>query len=393
MRHPLVALACLLVLVVSSARRADAKPAPIAVQLVDFYEIEERALGDGAALVVVDDEVPEPLFITSSRRHLIVWWRARHRCDRLVVPRAHIEKKRTLVLSVSPVTGKLPCAKAATIMETRVARPPTGVWQLRAEAEGRALPPLFFTVPSDPRPADFDNVQRRVPETDALRRIGERVAWTYHHEAKSKPAIAAYRWLISLDELHWRAPLYHARVFANIAVTRSKGGAVTSLEQMMAGLANLRRELDDPNTPAWEAKKREWDALRAWLEPSLRFFARRWHKSALTRMRPARAAYKAYLELFGDHENAAEMRYYFAGLLLFDGDDLLAKEQMGRAAQTLKSEKKKTMAAACLVALAMEERDDDLLRPCRQLKPSLPPIDLLPDIGDERFARPKRDED
>jgi len=366
----------------------------VVTQMVDFYEVETRVAGDGAALVIVDDEVPEPLFISSSRGRLIVWWRARHGCEHLLVPRGRIEDKRTLVLSVETVAGQLPCKDAATIMETRVAQPPSGVWQLRADASGKGFAPLFFAVPSVPRPADFDSVQRRVPEMDALRRIGERVAWTYHEQIQSRPAIAAYRWLLSLDELHWRATLYHTRVFANIAVTRSKGAAVASMISMMDGLVSLRRELASDGVVAErDAKQREMDALLAWLEPTLRFFARRWHANTLTRFRAARETYEAYLTLFGDSDNAPRVRYFYAALLLEQGDAGKAAPQMALAAAGLKDAGQKKMAAACAVALAMETVDEELITPCRKLRPELPPLDLLPDIDDEHFARPIRDQE
>jgi hypothetical protein len=311
------------------------------------------------------------------------------------VPRASVEDKRTLVLRVSPVAGVLPCKKAATIMETRVNKPRTGVWQLRAEGEGPSLEPLFFTVPAAPRPADFDNLQRRVPEADALRRVGESVAWTYHSEAKSKPAIAAYRWLIGLDELHWRTPMYYARVFGNIAVTRGRAGAVTALEAMMVGVRRLQQDLDAPDTPVREAKARELARLRAWLNPSLRYFADRWHHGALTRFRPALGCYTSWLELFGDGNDPAEgeMRYFYAALLMKEGDNLDAQREMARAAELVQDPEKKKMATACAVALAMEGAPDDLLAPCRALRPELPPVDHLPDIEDEQFARPVRDKE
>lgn len=383
----------LVALVLLSVRSADAAPS-IKTKMVDLYEIEERSAGDGAPLVVVGKEVPEPLFITSSRRALMVWWRARHDCGHFIVPRVRVEKPRTLVLAVDPVPGVQPCEEAATVMETRIKKPRTGVWQMRFEGEGPRLAPLFFTVPAAARPADFDNLQRRVPELKALRRIGEGVAWTYHAEVQTKPAMAAYRWLIGLDELHWRTPLYYARIFGNTATTRGRATAVTALEAMMVGVRRLREELAAPDVRALGSKERELENLRAWLRPTLIYFANRWHNGALTRFRPARICYESWLELFGDEEkDAPEMRYFYAALLMKEGDDLIAQREMARAAEGLEDPEMKKMATACTVALAMEGKPDDVLLPCRRIRPPFPPLDQLPDIDDERFARPVRDEE
>jgi hypothetical protein len=350
--------------------------------------IEERAPGDGLALVSAPELVPEPLYITSSRDRLIVWWRARHRCDVGLRPSARVEGGRKLVLDVQTTVERSPCVVASTVFETRLRRPQAGVWEIRAREGASALGPLFFTVPSAPKPAELDSLRERVEAPAVARRIAERVAWTYHSLSDSRSAIAAYRWLVGLDELHWRATLYKGRLFGNIALTRSKSAAAGQLDELLVAYDRLERTAASAPPRERAVIESERDALRAWLEPLLRYIVLRWHNEALGRLRTPIAAYRAYFKLFAASEHATQMRFFFGGALAANGDEPDAQRQLALAAEALPDGEQRTLATACAVALGLKRRSDDMIAPCRRLVPTMPPVDIIPDIDDERFARP-----
>lgn len=380
----------LVALALSLASGAIAKPS-VNTAVVDRYPFEARKPGDGAPLVQVPDEVAEPLFLHLTKERFTVWWRARHACDKALRARPRLQGDRlTLVVEpqprARPTTGA--CASVATVFETTVEGWGNGPRELRSEGAPPGIASLWMSAPSPSRPKEMSTLVDRVRERDALRRLGERIAWHYHAASEPRAALAAYRWLVSLDELHWRTPLYQARIFHNAAFTRSKGAALAALEALLPGVERLRERVSsEPPSEALDEMKRELVALEAFLEPALRYLALKWHDEALHRWHAPLHAYRAYLRLFPTSEHAPRLRIFYASGLLSSGDPLAAAAAFHLAASALDDDAQR-LAGACALLIDADPNAHAALAPCRSPRPKTPSFAIFPRAAEERFARP-----
>ncbi len=371
---------------------AIAKPV-VRTLVLDRYVFEARSPGDGAPIVHVADEVPEPLFLHLTDERFTVWWRARHTCDKTLEARVHVQGDR-LALDVTAQrrqTAKA-CVHQATVFETVVESWGRGPREVTSDGATGDIASLWVSFPSPSRPQEMGALGDRVREDDVRRRLGERIAWRYHLEGDTRATIAAYRWLVSLDHLHWRTPLYHARIFHNAAFNRTKGGALAALEALVPGVERLRERIAEhsataaPHDAELADMKRELAALEAFLEPALRYLALRWHNQALHRWQAPSRAYDAYLRLFPTSESAPTLRFFYGSALLQSDDANEAKTQFRLAAAAAIDEGQRELAAACAVVLELDDRSWKQLAPCRAPRPKTPPLETFPKVADERFA-------
>jgi hypothetical protein len=365
----------------------------VSSELVLRYPFEDRVPGDGAPIVHVPDDVPEPLFLSATRERLTVWWRIRHVCDQRPVPQVTLDKRR-LVLEVSTKSTPATCSRAASIFETVIEPPSLGPWELVSRPGAPPLASLWLTVPSPPLPKELPILTDRVRERGPLRELGERIAWRYYEERQSKATLTAYRWLMSLDELHWRNALYQARVFESQAFTRSKGSAIASMEALVPAVERLRRAAKEPASSPEEQALRarmqaELEGLEAFLEPALRWLGMRWHSEAAHRWHGAAKAYAAYLELFPGAAHAPLVRFLYGSALLQIDDGLAAREQFRLAREGLEDPERQALAAACATLLGVEGTSWEQLAPCRAQRPTKPAFKDFPGVKDARFARPR----
>lgn len=384
-----LAFPCLLSLLATSA--AAAKPV-VQTVVTDRYVFEPRLAGDGAPIVHVADEVPEPLFLYLTSERFTVWWRARHSCDKTLQPKVKVEGDRLLLdVAVTPRRAQQ-CEPQATVFETVVEGWGNGPREVKSAGAVGSIASLWVSSPSPSRAKELGTLDDRVRERPALRRLGERIAWRYHVEGETRAAISAYRWLVTLDELHWRTPLYHARVFHNAVFTRTKGGALAALESLLPGVERLRARVaatstkhDDDSELA--EMKRELVALEAFLEPSLRYLALKWHSEALHRWHAATRTYRAYLRLFPTSAHAASLRFFYGSALMHTDDLAEAKEQFRLAAEGLEDPALRELADACAVVLGLESDTHKQLAPCRAPRPAVPSFAIFPKAAEEQFAR------
>lgn len=380
-----LALFTLLGLVATSA--AATKPS-VRTVVVDQYPFEPRKAGDGAPILQVPNDVPEPLFLHVTKERLTVWWRARHTCDKKLRAGAKVEGPR-LTLDVTEAKIEPRCQQQTTVFETRVEGWGNGPREVRSPGAPAGVASLWVSSPSPTRPKELTSLADRMRDREALRRLGERIAWRYHEGAETRAAIAAYRWLISLDELHWRTPLYQARIFHNAAFTRTKGGAIAALEALTPGLERLReRVAQEKDSAQLQEMKRELQALEAFLEPALLYLSLKWHSEALHRWHAAVRAYRAYVRLFPTSKRAPLVRFLYGSALLHTDDSADAREHFRVAAQTLSDPEQRELAQACAIVLGLEDKTWEQLAPCRVPKPEPPPFAIFPRAAEERFARP-----
>lgn len=404
-----------LLLCLQSLHGLPCRAAPrVETEHVVGYRVEARAPGDGAPIVQVPDGVPEPLFLSASRERLTVWWRVRHRCGETPRPRATVRQRR-LTLAADPALARETASRCeeagsllhATVFETSVAQPSVGAWQL-VGAGAAATRSFWLRVPATPRPKELPVLAERLREREALRVLGEHIAWRYYEQREAKATLAAYRWLVSLDELHWRTPLYRARIFESLAFTRSKGSAIAAVDTLIPAVLRLRSEVSAQTrkpaerglgeappdatasqTTRHEEMKRELAGLEVFLERSLRWLALRWHSESAYRWQAASSAYAAYLQLYPDAKHAPLARFFYASALLRMDDALAAREQFRLAAAGLPDAERRDLAAACALLLGVEGGTRAELAVCRSQKPDRPSFDDFPTVEDAAFARPR----
>ena len=153
-----------------------------------------------------------------------------------------------------------------------------------------------------------------------------RLAEMFYDQASYERSVEAYRFLIELDPSHRDAAGYQRKVIDNHVAALSFSDAVTAAETLSRDYGPGSRWDEAQRDPA--VRERELEES----EDLLRTLGKTLHAEAQdheeragrpdeSRYQLAARAYEGYLERFGEHENAAEIRFLRAEILYFKMED------------------------------------------------------------------------